>query len=90
MILLRTADAARRLGLSVSYLEKQRHFGTGPDYVKLGRAVAYREADLAAWIETNVHRNTSEAILSNLGLTNPGRAESSNRPTRVSQIARAA
>lgn len=61
MFLLRTTDAAKRLGVSTSYLEKQRHFGTGPAYVKLGRAVAYRESDLEAWVAANIRQNTSEA-----------------------------
>ncbi len=60
MVLLRTPDAARRLGVSTSYLQKQRHFGTGPAYVKLGRAVAYREADLDSWVAERVQQSTSE------------------------------
>ena len=60
MNLLRTTDAAKRLGVSASFLEKQRHFGGGPAYAKLGRAVVYREADLDSWVEARVRHNTSE------------------------------
>lgn len=60
MHLLRTPDAAKRLGVSESYLEKRRCSGDGPAYVALGRAVAYRESDLTAWVESRLRRSTSE------------------------------
>lgn len=60
MTLLRTADAARRLGISVSFLEKQRCLGQGPAYLKIGRAVAYRECDIDAWVASQVRQNTSQ------------------------------
>lgn len=60
MTLLRTPDAARRVGVSVSYLEKLRQSGTGPAFVHLGRIVAYREGDLESWIASHVKRSTSE------------------------------
>lgn len=59
MTLVRTPEVARRLGVSESYLEKQRHFGTGPAFVKIGRAVAYRECDLDEWIASRVRNSTS-------------------------------
>lgn len=60
MTLLRTPDAAQRLGVSASFLEKQRYLGTGPDYVKIGRSVAYRESDIDAWVAAQVRQNTSQ------------------------------
>jgi predicted DNA-binding transcriptional regulator AlpA len=60
-ILLRTTDAAKHLGVSTSYLEKRRHAGLPPRYIKLGRTVAYREGDLIAWIESNARQSTSES-----------------------------
>lgn len=60
MTLLRTADAARRLGISVSFLEKQRCLGQGPAYLKIGRSVAYRESDIDAWVAAQVRQNTSQ------------------------------
>jgi len=58
---LRASDAARVLGLSQSTLAKLRLSGNGPIYCKLGRRVVYRRKDLAAWLESRVARNTSDA-----------------------------
>ena len=56
-----TAEAAKRLGLSKSTLNKARLTGKGPPYVKvLGGRVRYRPADLDAWLEARVVRNTSQ------------------------------
>jgi predicted DNA-binding transcriptional regulator AlpA len=54
---LSTQQAAHYLGLSIQYLEIARHHndGSGPDYIKLPRAVRYRRADLDKWMEE--HRN---------------------------------
>ena len=54
------ADAALYLGLSVSSLRKSRMNGPRanhlppPPYVKLGRRVIYRVADLASFLESNL------------------------------------
>ncbi len=50
---LRTPEAAKYLGVSVSWLEQLRCFGKGPKYFKPsgGKAVFYRKDDLAAWVE---------------------------------------
>ena len=54
------ADAAFYLGLSVSSLRKSRMNGPRanhlppPPYVKLGRRVIYRAADLARFLEANL------------------------------------
>src|SRR4029077_18326537 len=63
MVLLRTADAARRLGVSASFLEKARVNGSGPSYVKIGRTVAYRDADIDAWVASLVRHSTSASAL---------------------------
>ena len=52
---LRTPDAARYLGLSVSYLEKLRPRGIGPKFVRMGRAVGYRIQDLDQWLDQVAH-----------------------------------
>jgi predicted site-specific integrase-resolvase len=44
---------APRLGLSVRTLQRWRWQGKGPAYLKLGGRVVYREADIAAWEESN-------------------------------------
>lgn len=46
-----TPKAAEKLGLSVSQLNKMRHYGNGPEFVKFGRAVRYADDALDAWAE---------------------------------------
>jgi len=53
-------DAAKRLLLSERTLERWRVAGTGPRYCKLGRRVAYQQADIEAWIAARVVQSTSE------------------------------
>jgi predicted DNA-binding transcriptional regulator AlpA len=59
-IALDAKQASERLGLSMSTLAKLRLSGEGPAYAKLGRRVVYRPADLAAWVEANRFKSTSE------------------------------
>jgi excisionase family DNA binding protein len=63
--LLTTKEAAEYLGLSVSHLNKLRHYGRGPLYRKLGdrpgSAVRYRQSDLDAWADARRVSSTSEA-----------------------------
>ena len=49
--LLRDSEAARRLSLAVGTLRNLRSQGRGPRFVRLGRAVRYRPADLDEWVE---------------------------------------
>jgi excisionase family DNA binding protein len=58
--LLTQRDAAAKLRLSERTLERLRLQGTGPHYVKAGRLVRYREADLERWITARVVGSTSE------------------------------
>jgi predicted DNA-binding transcriptional regulator AlpA len=44
-----TPEAASKLGLSVSQMNKMRHYGTGPEFVKFGRAVRYSHDALESW-----------------------------------------
>jgi predicted DNA-binding transcriptional regulator AlpA len=60
-ITLNAAQAAGVLGLAPSTLAKLRLSGDGPVYCKLGRRVVYRRADLEAWLESRVARDTSDA-----------------------------
>ena len=59
--MLRTEGAASYVGLTVSTLEKKRLDGSGPEYVKLGRAVAYDTRALDAWLDANRRKSTSVA-----------------------------
>ena len=52
---------ALRLGISERTLERKRCDGTEPRFVKVGRAVRYRESDLAEWLALQTVRSTSEA-----------------------------
>jgi len=56
-LLLTVAQVAEITSRSISTLEKDRLFGSGPRYVKLGRVVRYRPA----WLSERVRRSTSEA-----------------------------
>jgi predicted DNA-binding transcriptional regulator AlpA len=58
--LLNVNEAAERLGVSVSYLNKLRLSGGGPSFVKIGARVAYDQADLTNWIEARKRQSTSE------------------------------
>ena len=57
-VFLDTPEAANYLGLQSSTLEAWRCRGGGPAFVKLGRLVRYRHADLDAFIEDRVQTNT--------------------------------
>jgi predicted DNA-binding transcriptional regulator AlpA len=57
---LRTAEAARFLGLSGRTLEKHRTYGTGPSYRKLGGRVVYALDDLEAWVDRGIKTSTSD------------------------------
>lgn len=46
---IKAREAARRLGVSESFLNKARAAGTGPAAYVFGRCVAYRVADIEAY-----------------------------------------
>jgi integrase len=50
-------------GLAVATLAKLRCLGGGPAYLKLGRKVVYRRADLADWLNARRVTNTAQAAL---------------------------
>ncbi len=52
---------AKRLGTSERTLERLRATGTGPKFVRVGRLVRYREADLETWLAAQTVQSTSEA-----------------------------
>jgi len=45
-----TAEAAKYITKSPSWLNKSRMTGTGPVYLKVGGAVRYLRSDLDAWL----------------------------------------
>lgn len=58
--LLSTGDAAERLGVSGSYLNKLRVTGGGPAFLKIGARVAYDPADLVAWLDAQRRSSTHD------------------------------
>lgn len=56
---LETAEAAAFCRLSKSYLDKLRCRGGGPLFLKLGRRVRYRPADLINWVDARLRTSTS-------------------------------
>lgn len=52
-VLMDQRRAADYLGVSTKFLERDRWVGATIPYVKIGRAVRYRAADLAAYVEAN-------------------------------------
>ncbi len=58
--LLFGAEAAYLAALSVRTFEALRIRGGGPPFVKLGRAVRYRRADVLGWAAGKVRLSTSD------------------------------
>ena len=54
-------EVAENYHQSLATLATWRCRGGGPRFVKLGRRVLYRLADLEAWVDQNSRANTSEA-----------------------------
>ncbi|MGW5314515.1 DNA-binding protein [Nocardia thailandica] len=53
--LLRPAEAAEKMHTTPGKLAQDRYLGRGLPYVKYGRKVLYREGDIRAYLEANVH-----------------------------------
>jgi predicted DNA-binding transcriptional regulator AlpA len=49
--LVKAAAVAKHLDTSVNQLTRLRYEGKGPQYIKLGRSVRYRWADVDAWVQ---------------------------------------
>jgi predicted DNA-binding transcriptional regulator AlpA len=58
--ILSPADLAALIGIDERTLAAWRSAHRGPDFVRLGRAIFYRRADVLAWVELNV-TNTDRA-----------------------------
>jgi excisionase family DNA binding protein len=59
---LTTKEAADRVRLSESALEKKRVNGSGPVFVKLGKAVRYELSALDEWVAAGRHKSTAEPV----------------------------
>lgn len=56
-----TKEAAAYLNLRPTTLDQWRWSGRGPRFVKIGRSVRYRIADLDAFLAERVYTSTTEA-----------------------------
>ena len=58
--LLTTAEAAKYLGMSIAFLERDRWAGAEIPFVRVGaRAVRYQVSELDAFIRSRVRKSTS-------------------------------
>ncbi len=61
--LLNTKQAAKYLGVSAAFLERDRWAGARIPFIRIGtRSVRYRVADLEQYIESQTHQSTSEYV----------------------------
>jgi len=59
--LLTTKQAAPILGVSKAFLERDRWAGAKVPFIRVGsRAVRYRMSDLMSYIESRMHKSTSQ------------------------------
>ena len=58
---LTTKQLADLIGVSVRKLERDRQDGTGVPYIKFGRRVLYRGADVEAYLNAQRFTSTAEA-----------------------------
>ena len=59
--LLTETQVAQLTGLSIRTYQAWRLRGGGPRYIKIGRSIRYKRADVLEWIESNATSNTSAA-----------------------------
>lgn len=59
--LLNTQQVSERIGCSEVSLARMRCQGSGPRFLKIGRSVKYRLADVEEWLATCERQSTSEA-----------------------------
>lgn len=53
-MILTSREAADYTRLSETQIERLRQRGDGPPYIKIGRAVRYRDGDIAIWLERHL------------------------------------
>ena len=58
-MLLRENEAAKYLGMSISWMQRSRWDGSGPPFIKINHAVRYRQSDLEDWVEKRIQNSTS-------------------------------
>lgn len=60
---LNEQELATRWRISVKKLQADRLKGGGIPFIRLGRAIRYRYADVVAWEERNLHTSTTAAMI---------------------------
>ena len=58
--LLTVSEAARWAKVSESFLNKARLTGSGPHFIRLGRAIRYRPEDLESWARGSAADSATE------------------------------
>jgi excisionase family DNA binding protein len=53
-------ETASLLRISESFLAKRRLDGSGPPFVKMGRAVRFRRSDVESWADAKLRKSTSD------------------------------
>lgn len=59
MQLFTVQEAAEKLRISKASLNRWRGTGEGPNFMKLGGAVRYRDSDINEWLEAQLIASTS-------------------------------
>jgi len=59
---LNVNEAARRAGVSPSYMNRLRVTGGGPIYQKIGRRVTYSPDDIDVWLDARRRSSTTESF----------------------------
>jgi predicted site-specific integrase-resolvase len=59
---VQTDEAAQILGIAAGTLRKWRVYGTGPRFMKMGKAVRYRLTDLEEYQQASLKENTSREV----------------------------
>lgn len=61
LAILNTKQAAKYLGVSAAFLERDRWAGARIPFIKLGsRSIRYRQQDIEDYIEKQIRHSTSE------------------------------
>lgn len=58
--LVNQAELAAMLGKSEAWAERSRWDGSGPPFVKIGKSVMYRVADVQEWLAGRTRTSTSD------------------------------
>ncbi|WP_426998180.1 helix-turn-helix transcriptional regulator [Pseudarthrobacter sp. N5] len=59
--LLAPAELGQRLGKSTAVLANWRYLGAGPKFIKCGKSIRYRVADIEAWLDQQTRQQTDAA-----------------------------